>query len=307
MPSVEKVEAELKYYGRESAKALMFVLGMFPKDSQSRRVLTRIMCEKFHAQEDIIWEMGPQFKVVGLDAAYGAVGGDRCPLIELHVGKCHDGVQRVSVANGPILVPVNARLLESPEDQIANFVMKYCQERDIDASHVFFDSTGRGSLVQSFGRIWSTAVNGVEFGGVASDRPVSNKPVGPNQNQKPKTCRQEYLNFVTELWFLTQVLVQSDQIRQLPTDVMEEGIARAWDFVNNAAGVKIQVEPKSEMKLRFGRSPDLMDALVCGLEGCRRLGLQVGGPVKASSALNDILKELKDQRDKEVRSYQLTY
>ncbi len=41
---------------------------------------------------------------------------------------------------------------------------------------------------------------------------------------------------------------------------MEEGCARAWDFVAMGPRVKLQVETKADMKLRFSRSPDLADA-----------------------------------------------
>jgi hypothetical protein len=307
MPSVEDVDASLAYYGKDSAQALMFVLGVFPKDAQSRRVLTPALCRKFCAQDDVVWQGEPQFKVVGVDAAYGAVGGDRTPLTELHVGVCHDGKQRVAIANGPVMIPVKASLPDLPEDQIALYVMKYCEERGIPPGNVFFDSTGRGSLVSSFGRLWSTAVNGVEFGGVASDRPVHNKPVGPNQQQAPKTCREQYVDFVTELWFLAQVLVEGDQMRQLPTAVMEEGVARAWDFQASIGRVKIYVESKVDMKLRFSRSPDLFDSLVAGLEGCRRLGLEIGGSPKRAVDLRDMMKEFAEERRQGILARELVY
>ena len=161
--------------------------------------------------------------------------------------------------------------------------------------------------MSAFCRLWSTAVVGIEFGGPASDRPVSNKPAGPNLREAVKTCRQHYYNFVTELWFLAPTLIEGDQMRQLPTSVMEEGVARAWDFVSQGTAAKIQVEIKADMKLRFGRSPDLFDTLVVALEMARRLGLEVGVAPKRLADLEDMLKEFKEERRKAILEHSLTY
>lgn len=307
MPSVESVEEDAAYYGTDSALFLMFTAGRFPKDSQSRRVITRALCAKFAAQEDVVWESGPSFKVVGIDAAYGAIGGDRTPLTELHVGRCHDGKQRAAVANVE-LIPVRASLPDLPEDQIALFTKKYCEDRGIPPSNVGFDSTGRGSLMSSFCRLWSTAIIGVEFGGVASDRPIFGGKTGPNPTDAARTCRQMYINFCTELAFLLNAIVIADQMRGLPTDVMDEAASRSWDFVGSGAmGTRIQVEPKSDLKLRLGRSPDLADSLAVGLELCRRLGLEVGGNTVRNNDLSKLMKEFQEQRKSMIQRRELQY
>jgi hypothetical protein len=96
-------------------------------------------------------------------------------------------------------------------------------------------------------------------------------------------------------------------MRQLPTAVMEEGVARAWDFQASIGRVKIYVESKVDMKLRFSRSPDLFDSLVAGLEGCRRLGLEIGGSPKRAVDLRDMMKEFAEERRQGILARELVY
>lgn len=142
--------------------------------------------------------------------------------------------------------------------------------------------TGRGSLMNAFGRLWSPHVQGIEFGGVPSDRPVS--------ADIQKTCREHYFNFVSELWYSVRLLIEAKQFRGMTDEVMNEGCSREWKLMS---GKKIQVETKDEMKVKMGRSPDLFDALVCGVEGARRQGFIIA---RLSNASRE--REGEDWRDK---------
>lgn len=277
----EDIARDLAYYGEDSAQVSMMDFGVFPKDAQARRVVTRSMCERHRAQEEPVWSHEPLTYLFALDAAYGAVGGDRCVGLELVFGKCVDGVVRLAFAEQPMVIPVKADRLDEngkpllPEDQIAQWVKDYCENPQrrsaIPLAHVGFDSTGRGSLVAAFGRIWGPEFHAVEFGGQPTDRPVSAKIRTP--------CSEYYSNFVTELWFNFATLVVNDQCRGLPTNVMEEFCMRAWDMVREK---RIQVEPKvgtkekPGCKMRMGRSPDLADAAVVGVEVAQRIGFTLG-------------------------------
>lgn len=270
----DKIDEDVVYYGEESIQVSMFDYGIFPKDAQARRVITRSICERYRAFDEIVWASEVITKLFALDAAYGAVGGDRCVGVYLAFGRCSDGVTRLAFMDQPVIIPVSARKAEPPENQIALWVKTYCEDpaRQIPASHVAFDSTGRGSLVSAFARNWSADVVAVEFGGPATTRPVSSK-VAPGKNQ-PRTCKDAYTNFVTELWFTSRVVIESDQLRRLPVNVMEEGCMRGWDPAKNG---RVEVEPKDKTKLRMNRSPDLYDSFVVGIELARRLGFTPSG------------------------------
>lgn len=267
------IDADVAFWGKDSLQYTMMDEGRMPRGQGNRRVITRTLCIKFRALEEVIWQGAHQVKVGALDAAYRGVGGDRCIFGELRFGPDVEGNNIVALVE-TVLVPILDDIKADPEDQIADFVMQQCLMRGIPAEQFYFDSTGRGSLMSAFARKWSAYVNAVEFGGPGTDRPIPNGKKGPD-GEIP-TCADSYANFVTELWWFARLVIEAGQFRGMTEDMMQEGCAREWGFVGQDRGNnRIQVEPKPKMKLKTGRSPDLFDMLVCGLEGCRRLGFQV--------------------------------
>ena len=268
-----QIDADIKFYGKDSLQFTMMNEGRMPRGEGSRRVITRAMCIKFHAMDQPVWGVGEITSVGFLDAAYGSVGGDRCIFGELRFGNDVNGKQTIGLVE-TVLVPVNARRTdELPEDQIAHFVHSECTRRSIPPEQFFYDSGMRTALVMALSRIWSPQVQSIDFGGPATDRPVDTGLfVTDNGRKRLKTCREHYFNFCSELWFSVQYAIEANQFRGMTEDVMFEGCNREWGKAGNN---KIQVEPKEKMKARFGRSPDLFDALVTGVEGARRLGFVI--------------------------------
>ncbi len=87
---------------------------------------------------------------------------------------------------------------------------------------------------------------------------------------------------------------------------MNEGCMREWGIVG---ANKIEVEPKEKMKLKTGRSPDLFDALVSGVELARRLGFVIT-MIMAKDALkaDDKWKDaLRDRMRRLENAHRLTY
>lgn len=258
------ISQDIAYYGRDSLQVSMMDLGIMPKDSVSRRVITRSMCQQFGAMKEPVWDGSKITRIAGLDAAYGSVGGDRCVFIELNMGRDVSGKIIIAIKGNPVIVPVSDKLDLIPEDQIASYVMSECLIRGIPPENVFYDSTGRGSLGTAFARKWSAMVNPIEFGGAASDRPVT--------ADNRVLCKDYYSKFVTELWYSVRYAIESEQFRGMTEDVLSEGCMREWKIVR---GNRIEIEPKDVTKLRMGKSPDLFDSLVCCVEGARQLGFEI--------------------------------
>lgn len=259
----QAINDDIAFYGRDSLQFSMMDDGRMPRGQAARRVLTRQMCIRDHAMEEAIWQDEKHMKIAGLDAAYRGVGGDRCIFTEMRIGHALvDGksFQCLSLIE-TVLVPITGGITDEPEDQIANYVKMQCMARGIDPQNFFFDSTGRGSLMNAFARLWSPNVNCVEFGGRASDRKVS--------NEIPAVCKDYYFNFVSELWYSVRLAVESKQMRGMTEDVVQEFSMREWGF---AGSNKIQVETKDKTKIRMGRSPDIADSVACAVEGARRRG-----------------------------------
>jgi hypothetical protein len=279
---------DIAFYGRDSLQFLMMDEGRMPRGVGLRRIITRPLCEKFHASDQAVWVGKPRTKIAFMDAAYGGVGGDRCVFgsLEFGAGIDFDGKEKQMVSlNGTSIVPITNTDDMLPEDQIATWVKDYCSREMIIPQNFFFDSTGRGSLMSAFARVWSAYVNGIEFGGTASERYVS--------ADRHVLCCDFYSKFVSELWYSVRLCIEADQFRGMTEEVMFEGCLREWTMVS---GGKVEVESKDKTKIRMGRSPDLFDALVAGIEGARRRGFNIG---KLSNAIaqvgNDWLLEFSEK------------
>jgi len=270
--SREKIAETLSFFAKDSTEYYSQCVGVMKIGLLAKRVLTREICRQFKATDEVVWQGSDRVKIAGLDASYG---GDRCALSHAEFGK-ENQTGNIVVALHPItIVPVKPSSDKIPEDQIAEFCRNYCNQHGIPAENFFHDSTGRGTLGTSLARIWSSACNPVEFGGSPTERPVSlNLYIYDEKEQRKrlKKCKEHYSKFVTELWYQVRYCVEGSQLRGLPEDAMDEFCLRNWDYVS---GNKIEVEPKSDMKERTGRSPDLADCITIILEGCRRKGFQL--------------------------------
>lgn len=109
---------------------------------------------------------------------------------------------------------------------------------------------------------WSNEILRVDFGGRASDRPVS------AADREKSSVR--YANRVSELWGCGKELIRCDNLRGIGKELAEEMVARRYKD-NKAAdgGSRIKVESKVEMKKRIMKSPDIADAAFCLVELCR--------------------------------------
>ncbi len=281
----EQIDADIRFYGKDSIQYSMMDEGRMPRGLGNKRIITRQICLKHYAMEEPQWLNRSTISLGCMDAAYRGTGGDRCVFMELRFGL---DTQRKSIIAliDSLVLPITDSIKESPEDQIAMKVRDECERRLIPPERFAFDTTGRGSLMSALCRLWSSAVVGIEFGAPATDRPVSAGIDVP--------CNKYYYNLMSEMWHSMRHLIEADQFRGMTDEVMMEGCAREWGHVG---GNKIQVEPKDKMKLKTGRSPDLFDALVCGLELARRLGFKIEQIVNqpASARSEQWKRELRDR------------
>lgn len=314
----EQIDRDVAFYGKDSLWFTMMDQGMMPKGQGSRRVLTRTFCMRHRALEEPLWADTNRIRIGALDAAYRAIGGDRCVFGELQVGYEINSPEETSASaiinqssgrgNGRqiialidvVIVPIvyASNVVKEAEDQIVEFCKEQCERRGIPPQNFFYDSGMRSTLVTRMTRNWSTAVNAIDFGGSPSDRQVSSAIEVP--------CNQYYSKFVTELWFTVRLIIEAEQFRGMTEEVMMEGCQREWGMVG---GNKIEVEPKKEMKLKTGRSPDLFDMLVTGVEGARRLGFSIQSIMASSKRKEDLSwkRELQEQAHKHWQGKQLSY
>lgn len=269
--SKKKLEAVTATYGKDSPHYYTQCVGVMKSGLMSNRVLTRDLCRQHGAHNEVIWDGSQTTKIYGSDPAYG--GGDRCIGGYCEFGKDIDG-KTVFCIHPPEIIPVSVKLDKTPEDQIAEFIFARSTELVIPVENCFYDSFGKGTLGYAFARVFGHSTpQPVDSGAKPTDRPVRfDLFIEENGQKRLKRCNEHYSKFVTEMWFSVREAIESNQVRELPTDVMEEGCMREYAMVS---GARIEVEPKKDMRERLGRSPDLMDWLAICIEGARRRGFRI--------------------------------
>lgn len=315
----EVLERDAQTWGKDDWHYTMFDEGRMPRGQGSRRVITRQLCLKSKAMEEPVWLNANLTYITCLDAAYRAVGGDRCVLMRLAFGPETYAPDPTHITDSLVtqsqdddqhkiilavldteVIPIKATDLESPEDQIVMAVRQRHTKWNVGPENFFYDAGMRTSLVTAFARLWSPKVNSLDFGGKPSERPVS--------RDIDITCRDYYANFVTELWYSTRLAIEAGQVRGMGDDLVGEGCAREW---TNVGGNKIKVETKDDMKLKCGRSPDLYDCFACGLEGARQKGFVISRLAKADFEnrdrrwKTDLLKKAAEFRAAHSLNYQV--
>jgi len=306
--SREKIRNTLSFFPKDSQEYYSQCIGAMKIGTLARRVITRDMCQQFNATGTVIWKGTPLTKIYALDAAYG---GDRCVGGFVEFGEDING-KIILAVHPPAILPVKVSgfgQTKIPEDQIAERVKADCEILGIPPENMFHDATGRGSLGTALAREWSAMTNPIEFGGSATNRPVSLDLfiLDPKTRaRRLKTCAEHYSKFVTELWFSVRYAIESGQLRGLTEDVMEEGCMREWTDVKNN---RKELETKADMKARVGRSPDLFDWLAIAVEGARRRGFQIARLANADADERDMrwLDDLREKNERFRNRYSLNY
>ncbi len=271
----KKIAELISAFGKDSFEYYSQGVGVMKVGLLSHRVVTRDLCRKNHALDAPEWKGPTRVRIYGLDAAYG---GDRCVGGWGEFGLDPDG-KVILCFHKPRIIPITVD--DEPENIIARAIKEDCTDLEIEPSNMFHDSTGRGRLGTALARIWSPHTNPIEFGGSATERPVSldmyiTDPI--TRERRLKKCKEHYDRFVTELAFSVAYAIEGGQIRGLPEDVMDELCMRMWE---NKKNDRKSVERKSGtatspgMKERTGRSPDLADWAAIVVEGARQRGFRI--------------------------------
>lgn len=296
-----------KTHGENSWQYYQQAIGKPSRGMVSDRVITIGLCESHKAFDKAIWLGPPRTQIYHLDPAYG--GGDRCIGGDSEFGLDKDGNEIFSCGE-PDIIPILLNCGIEPPDQIARYVFERTQELGIPPKHIFYDSFGGGLLGAAFAKVFGfDCPVPVDSGARPTDRPVrfdlyvtdndgGNRPV-----RRLKKCSEHYDRFITEEWFSTRELIESDQCKDLPITTAREGQLRMFRI---GKGNKICVETKEELKERIGKSPDEYDWFAIGVEGARRLGFKIariGRNVKVDESKKEDYFDTEAQAwDKAVKS-----
>lgn len=292
---------------RDSVEWWSQIMGVRKSGVVSDRVLTVEMIQNNGGFGDVIWSSEPTLKILAIDAGYG---GDDCVSTYIECGTEVGGIEVILFREQKV-IPVLVSSPVSPEDQIANAAKSDCDALQIPYENVFIEAGMRATLAVSFGRILSPAINAINFGGSATQRPVSNDLLvfdERTQQRRLKMASEHYSKFVTELAFSVRAVVESGQARMFPMAAAEEFQKRKWRFIY---GDRYELESKVEYKERnASRSPNYSDSAMVAVEGARRLGFvieRLKDPNAAEPERDDWLEKEIDDQARFQRKHELTY
>lgn len=293
--------------GKDSIEWWSQIMGVRKAGAVSNRVLTVAEIEGYDGFKDCIWVGGGTTKVYAIDAGFG---GDPCVRTWIEFGEEVGGRQVVAFGDQKV-IPILMSSGQSAERQIALYAKADCETLGIPAAHVYFDAGMYATLAVEMAREMSPEVNAVNFGGTATERPVSADTMVLEERtgqKRLKTWYEHVSKFVTELWFVVRLLAQCRQMRRFPRQAAEEFGRRQWKYVHND---RYELESKDDYKLRNdGESPNYADSVVIAIEGARRLGFMIESLPEYQQANpkdEDYLQKEVEKYQKERRKRSLSY
>lgn len=285
LPTAEKVDAAKEAEGGENSLRFWRMLrGFMCPVGQEDLIYSGPDIVKYKGTEPAIWGDTTLIRLAGLDPAF-VNGGDRIIAYFATLGRDKNG-QLVLQFDEFIELRIDATSKEEPAFQIANQFKEACIKREIPARQAAVDSTGGGGpFCDVLATLWSPEILRVNFGGRASERPVS--------LTDSTSSRERYHNKVAEIWYSGKELLRQGQLKGISPKLAEEMTIRHYG--TTGAKKLIYVESKADMKLRCQRSPDIADAAFIVVDLCReRFGFSFiltpeGNPNKPARRWRDIV------------------
>jgi len=276
MISQESINDVTSNYGVDSVQYWALVRGFFPPDGMVSKIWPNSTIER--AKQPIKFDFAPQMCAT-LDPAFEA---DDAVLHFGQLGMPVFGQRDYKInATETLVAKLDAGGTADPKDyQLAHWVMHECRARGVEPKHFIMDCTGNARGVFAIlQKEWSREVQGIEYGGAATDRPL--------RGDDPRKCNDMYKYFVTELWFRASEMAKAGLIggmSNLHRRTIDDLSSRRYELKQGTKGQVIQAETKKEVKKRLGRSPDYGDSFVGFGELLVRLGTYPGGGAAARLA-----------------------
>jgi hypothetical protein len=269
----EDVQDVRKIHGEDSVQWWALIRGWFPPDGLVSRIFPSQLIEM--ANRALRFDFPPA-KCATLDPAFEF---DNCVLHFGDLGQPVFGEKRYAInCTDTMVVKFEVGAGAEPKDyQVAHIVIAECKKRGVRPEHFIMDRTGGGrgvfAIIQ---KEWSMDIQGVDYGGSATDRPL--------RADEPGKCDELFQYYVTELWFRAAECVRGGilgGVCNLDRRTADELSGRRYELKQGSKGSMRKAETKKEYQKRLGRSPDFADAFVQFGELLARLGTYPGGKMAA--------------------------
>ena len=271
------IDQRIKWYGESDPRFWSQTRGFIPPEGLPRTMFS----ESFFVKNEMmtrgtIWKSGCQ-TVAFLDPAFSS-GGDRCALRVARVG-ISDRDKYMIELDDPIIIPLEMTAEEPLNYVTAGKVKEVCESNGVTPVNFGIDITGtQSALADIIEEKWGRGIMRVQFGGKPTSLPVSMEDSVP--------ASERYANRVTELWGTFYQFGRQGHIRGTDVDTIKEFCYRLMLDKTNP----ICLEPKTVMKARSGKSPDLADCAV-GITALvrERLGVVPGVGTESQSTWGEAM------------------
>jgi hypothetical protein len=263
------VDEVLAKYGENSVQWWSLIRGWFPPDGLVSRIFNSGTIEKM--RKNVVFNWAPQ-KCASLDPAFEY---DESVLGFGDLGTPTYGEKRYAInCTESVVIKYDVSAGAQPKDyQLAHAVMRECKQRGVEPKHFIMDKTGGGRGAFAILQVeWSREIQGIEYGGTATDRPLRADGGGK--------CEDMFLWFVSELLFRAAEYGKEGMLGGLDNinnKTLDDLGGRRYEVRQGTKGSVQVAETKKEFKKRLGRSPDHGDMVMQFGELLARLGTFPGG------------------------------
>jgi len=242
----------------------------------------------FSEQEIARYELNGRFTFLSRSTNIAALdpgfGGDDCVLRTGKLGDLTDGRTAIQLVNTHRLT-----IRISPTVPIVNQIVAQtkaiCEAEGIPPSHLGIDSTFRGgTLAIAFAQDWSSEIIPIECGGSPTDSSIS--------EQDPRTAKEVYDRYITELWFNVREFAVHGLIRGMEIEECRQFCRRQYQ--EKGKPTKSVLDTKKEYKSKNGsQSPNEADATAILVAVAKKLGATASGGTYTDNARNWLAVGLK--------------
>lgn len=253
LPTLEKVEAKKDSLGAESLAFWRMWRGFWCPTGGTESVVAEADIIGYDCESKVKkWKNDKFIRLAFLDAGF-TTGGDRSIAYFANFGINADtDLETLEFDGYEVLFADVMKKDKEHSFQVATQFKELCEKKNIPPECAGVDDTGAAAFGDIVHTVWSRQVRRVNFGGAASQLPVS-------AHDKRLSC-DRYKNRVTEIWCSIREYMRGNQIRGICPDLAIELTARKMISKKSGEDLKAKVESKQQMRDRTGKSPDIADA-----------------------------------------------
>jgi len=291
MHEAKRISQEEECGGSETLAYSRMVRGKWSSASMSSTILSKQFVQQYGADKIPVMGTGKFTRIAGIDSAI-VQGGDKCCMTIGLVGDDALGTKVAVMEGEPI--EINPTIVPGQEyaKLLAAKIVGICRTKGIMPDGIFLDVTGDGGiLAQHISTLFGgEPINLVTAKGTPDDRKVSSVDT--------RTCKQAYDRKITQMFYEVRLAIQFGVFKGFPVESQAASELYQRRFNPKAAGGKISVETKEEMRRRTGmKSPDASDSIVFFVHGCLAKGVQLTGkpapsanPLKINTVVRNAMK-----------------